>query len=167
MFSIKKRLKQIEVAKQQLEKEKQELLFIKNQLEETTPKIDISNVYIWEEQEVCSIVKLEIKKLKPNTLEEEKAGTVRYLSTLTDIFTNNIIFKKESTETIKEVQWIIKENYEEDFVGGYYAFLSPLSESDKNILAYTDKKVPLYILQQLYYRLNKIDISDYILKKEK
>ena len=37
-------IKKIEKAKQQLEVEKQELLFIKEQLEDSTPKVDISKI---------------------------------------------------------------------------------------------------------------------------
>mgnify|MGYP003469152936 CR=1 FL=1 len=31
-----------------------------------------------------------------------------------------------------------------------------------NLLAYLDKKVPLYVLQNLYYKLNNIDINSKI-----
>ena len=30
-----------------------------------------------------------------------------------------------------------------------------------------ESEVPLYVLQQLYYKLNNVDINAYILKKEK
>ena len=47
----------------------------------------------------------------------------------------------------------------------YYAYFYPIYEADRNILAYTNRLVPLYVLQQLYYRLNKIYVDAKILKK--
>lgn len=42
-----------------------------------------------------------------------------------------------------------------------------LYRADKNLLAYTDKKVPLYVIQQLYYKLNNVDVKTYVLKTGK
>lgn len=100
MFKNKKRLKELEDTRLELEKEKQELLFIKEQLDNTMPKIDISNVYVWYDNDIYS-----------------------------------------------------------------YAYLSPIYAVDRNILAYTDKMVPMYVLQQLYYKLNNVDVNAKILKK--
>lgn len=143
------------------ENKKQELLFIKEQLDDSTPKIDISNVYVWKTQHLYSIVKLEIKKIHGITFLGKEADG--YQSTLIDIFSNNIIYQKNS---IKPIQ---KEEYFSDNVleNTHHAFLLPLHEVDKNILAYANKKVPLYVLQQLYYKLNNVDINAYVLKKEK
>lgn len=83
-------------------------------------------------------------------------------STLTDIFTNEIIYKKCATKLITSKQWV---NHGNSYIEGYYAFLTPIYKVDKNILAYTDKKVPLYVLQQLYYKLNNVEVTAYVLKK--
>lgn len=94
MFKTKKELKQLEEARKQLENEKQELLFIKEQLENSTPKVDISNVYIWKDKDLYSIVKLNVTKYRGYNwggLGKEVDG---YHSTLTDIFTNEVIFEK-------------------------------------------------------------------------
>ena len=69
--------------------------------------------------------------------------------------------KKTSTEKINNKQYM-RENTLKD---SYYAYFYPIYEADRNILAYTNRLVPLYVLQQLYYRLNKIYVDAKILKK--
>lgn len=162
MFANKKKLKEIEEMKQELEREKQELLFIKEQLEDSMPKIDISNVYVWEDKGVYSIVKLDIQKIRGvnKFFMMEVDG---YGSTLIDVFSNNVIYQKDSMSKIRREENILGETIGE----GYTAYLIPICEVDKNLLAYTDKKVPLYVLQQLYYKLNNVDVNAYTLKKEK
>lgn len=163
MFGKRKILKQIETEKQQLEAIKQELLFIKENLEDTTPKIDISDLYIWNENGLYSIVKLNVENFRGATwggLGRERNG---FKSTLVDIFTNQTIYIKQSLELINSKQWVNRGNSVED---GYYAYLTPIYKFDNNILAYADKKVPLYVLQQLYYKLNDVNINAYVLKKE-
>ena len=64
----------------------------------------------------------------------------------------------------EECKQYIRGNSLED---GYFAYFYPIHEVDRNLLAYINKQVPLYILQQLYYRLNRIDVNAKILKKEK
>lgn len=163
MFGNKKILKQIEEAKQQLEAEKQELLFIKEQLEDSTPKVDISNIYVWQDKGLYSIVRLNVQKIHGKTWGGIGKETDGYLSTLTDIFTNNIVYQKSATEKINRKQYISGKTLDE----GYYAYFIPLHDIDRNLLAYANKKVPLYVLQQLYYRLNNVDVNAYVLKKEK
>lgn len=156
MFRNKKRL-------QEIEKEKQELLFIKQQLEDITPKVDISNIYVWQAKGIYNIVKLDIQRIRGIGAFTGGKEVDGYESTLVDIFSNNVIYQKVSMEKIKRVEYIAGERREK----GYEAILMPLHEIDKNILAYTDKKVPLYVLQQLYYKINNIDINTYTLKREK
>ena len=164
MFGNKKRLEQleqIETARKQLELEKQELLFIKEQLENSTPKVDVSDMYVWKDKGLCSIVRLDVKKFRGRNwggIGQEVDG---YLSTLTDIFSGNIVYQRSATEIIQRKQYIRGKNFGE----GYDAYLLPLHEVDNNLLAYIDKKVPLYVLQQLYYRLNNVDVKEYVLKK--
>lgn len=154
MFGNKKKLKQIKAEKQKLEELKAELLFIKKNLEDTTPKIDSSDLYVWRENGLSSIVKLTIKNFRgKNGYGIEKDG---YESTLTDIFTNKIIYTKRSIELITPVQ----------LVNGHYAYLTPIYRFDNNILAYSDKMVPMYVLQQLYYELNGVNISEHLQKQK-
>ena len=162
MFKNKKILKEIQDEKEHLEKIKEELLFIKNQLEDTTPKIDISELYVWEENGLYSIVKLDVKNIRGRAyfgLGLEENG---FETTLIDIFTNNIVYHRCAIERIKSKQWV---NYGSSTEDGYYAYLYPLHKVDNNILAYTNKMVPLYVLQQLYYKLNNVDVNAHILKK--
>ena len=155
MFKNKKEI-------QKLEKLKEELLFITNNLETTTPKIDISNVYIWEENGLYSIVKLNIENIRGatwNGLGRVKDG---YKSTLTDIFTNQIIYTKKSVNLISQEQWIMSSD---ENTPGHFAYLFPIYKLEPDILAYADKQVPLYALQQLYYKLNNVNLNNKILKK--
>ncbi|MBQ3020689.1 MAG: hypothetical protein IJD92_00515 [Bacilli bacterium] len=155
----RKKLQDIETARKKLEEEKQELLFIKEYLEDKSPKIDISNIYVWEDAGVYSIVQLEVQKIRgKDWIGIETDG---YLSTLIDIFTNNVVYQKSNLEKIKRKEFISGEN----LYDGYYAHLISLYEVDRNLLAYADKKVPLYVLQKLYYRLNNVDLKSYALKK--
>ena len=164
MFGNKKRLQQleqIEQSRKQLESEKQELLFIKEQLENSTPKVDVSNIYVWKDKGLCSIVRLDVEKFRGRNWGGIGQVVDGYLSTLTDIFSGNIIYQRSATEIIQRKQYIRGKT----LADGYDAYLLPLHEVDNNLLAYTDKKVPLYVLQQLYYRLNNVDVKKYVLKK--
>lgn len=87
-----------------------------------------------------------------------------YSSTLTDIFTNEVIYQKNSANMIERREKKINYKNPSD---SYYAKFFPLFGADKNLLAYTDKKVPLYVIQQLYYRLNNVDVNAPVLKKIK
>lgn len=163
MFGCKKVLKEIEESKRQLEAEKQELLFIKKQLEDSTPKVDISNIYVWKDNDLYSIVRLDIKKIHSKKLGGNGVKTDGYLFTLIDIFTDDIVYQKISTEKITRKQYILGKTLDE----GHYGYFIPLYDVDRNLLAYVNKKVPLYVLQQLYYRLNNVDVNAYVLKKKK
>ena len=146
--------------KQDINALKQELEFIKNQLEETSPKIDITNVYVFEKNGIYSFVRLQVEKIEGlwlNTFQVEG-----YLSTLTDIFSNQIIFEKCARNHIDKKEIIIDNNQTIS-----WASIKPIYEIEHNLLAYIDKKVPQYVLQQLYYKLNNIDLNCPILKKTK
>ena len=138
-------------------------MFIKEQLEDSTPKIDVSNIYVWKDKDLWSIVRLDVEKFRGRNwggIGQEVDG---YLSTLTDIFSDRIIYQRSSTEIVQRKQFIRGKTLEEN----YYAYLLPLHEVDKNLLAYVDKKVPLYVLQQLYYKLNNVDVNEYVLTRKK
>ena len=94
MFKKKKelKLKKIEKAIQELEKQKQELLFIREQLTSSTPKVDISNLYVWKDKNLCSIVRLDIKKISGINWGGKGVEVDGYQSTLTDVFTNDIVY---------------------------------------------------------------------------
>ena len=168
MFRNKKILEQIELEKnkllsikEEIEKEKQQLLFIKEQLDNTTPKVDISDIYVWEDGGLYSIVRLEVYKFRGKDYYGNDADG--YKSTLIDIFTNNVVYQKSSADLIKRREPIFSKGY--NYL--YYAKFFPLHGADKNLLAYTNKKVPLYVIQQLYYKLNNIDVNANVLKKQK
>jgi len=162
MFGIKKRLKEIEEAKYQLEKEKNELLFIKNELNDSTPKIDVSNIYVWHDKGIYNIVRLNINEVHGRNLGGYGKMVNGYHSTLTDIFTNNIVYEKCSQDKISNKELVSERNLNQE---SYYAYLFPIHDIDRDLLAYTDKKVPLYVLQQLYYRMNNVDVNSYVLTK--
>ena len=88
MFKSKKILKQIEKQKQELEFEKQQLLFIKQQLEDSTPKIDIRDVYVFEKKGIYSLVRLYEKNIQGNCLGGAGILVNGYQSTLVDLFSN-------------------------------------------------------------------------------
>lgn len=152
MFESKKKL-------QRIEREKQELLFIKQQLEDSTPKIDISNVYVWKYYDVYSIVRLDVQPFRGINFWGKEVDA--YQSTLIDIFSSRIVYQKKSMDTIQQNEWVSGTTWKD----GSFAELLPLHKCDRSILAYADKKVPVYVLQQLYYRLNHVDVKPYMLKK--
>lgn len=165
MFRFKKQMKKLEELKQELIKEKNELSFIKNELNKLQPAIDITNVYIWYDPYIgtYNIVRYDIR----NTIVKDIGYisyklTEGYESTLIDIFNNNILYHKLSVSKIKYNEFVSNDKNHKP----HEAYLIPLHKFDKNILAYVDNKVPLYVLQQLYYRLNKVDVKTYALKKE-
>jgi len=95
MFESQKSLKAIERARQEIEKEKQlllqekeELLFIKNQLEDTTPKIDISNVYVFKEYIIIRV------SVAPSNRTIEPIGKISFIIHLY----NKYIIKRKKQE---------------------------------------------------------------------
>lgn len=164
MFKNKKLLKEIEIQKQELEYEKQQLLFIKQQLEESSPKVDITDVYIFEKKGIYSLVKLHIKNIVGNCLGGAGILVNGYQSTLVDLFSNEIVFEKCSVNHISEDEIVKPDGFMEE---KYHVYIYPLYKFDHNLLAYPDKKVPLYVLQQLYYNINNVNLNSPVLKKQK
>lgn len=157
---IEQTLEEIKAEKALLIKEKEELLNIKQMMENTQnpDRIDISDVYVWRFDGIYSLVRLkEEKKPGTNAFGAEVEG---YESTLTDIFTNKIIYKKFSTNKI-DVHEIVEIKDGQTF----QAFFKSIYYYDRNLLVYVDKKVPKYVLHQLYYKLNNIDISELVINK--
>ena len=133
MFESKKRLKQIEEEKQQLEAtrqqlekmkqqieiEKQELIFIKEQLEDSTPKVDISDLYIWKDKGISSIVRLEVEKIDGQNYRGRNVSG--YQSTLIDIFTGKIVYQKNSTRMMEKKEVMLGNN----LTNTYYSYFYP------------------------------------------
>ena len=74
-----------------------------------------------------------------------------------------VIYQRSATETIQRKEYISGKTLRD----GYYAFLIPLHEVDNNLLAYTNKQIPIYILQQLYYKLNNVNVNALTLTQKK
>ena len=152
MFGKSKNQKEIE----KLRKEKEELLMIKEMLEDKSPKVDVSDVYVWEYNGISYLVRCYVKTMVGNALGG--VGPIRngFESTLIDIFSEQLVYKKCSTQLIKEKELV------KDVYGKYTdkcASFRHILEVDKSLLVYADKRVPKYVLQQDYYLLNNIDIT--------
>lgn len=152
MFGINKIQKQIK----KLQEEKEELLRLKEIMEGTSPKIDITYVYVFEENGFNYIVKSCATKIRARLLNGKGPMADGYESTLVDVLTNKVIYKKTSRSLINKTEKIFEDD---TFTKFHYAYLTPICEKEPDLLAYIDKKVPLYVLQRLYYKLNNIDLS--------
>lgn len=168
MFKFRRQKNELELKKEELEKLKQDLMkeinelsFIKNELNKTQPVIDITNVYIWYDDEIgiYNIVRYDVRPIVAKNIFDKLANG--YESTLVDIFSNNILYHKLSMTRINYKESVLDDKSYKT----HNAYLIPISKVDKNVLAFVDNKVPLYVLQQLYYKLNKVDVKAYILKK--
>lgn len=164
MFKNKKLLKQIEEERKKLNEEKEELLRLKEIMTSSYPKIDITYVYVCEENGMYYIGKLYEKKIRARLLGGKGPMSDGYEATLLDIFNKNVIFTKASRERVGRKVCIFEDDTLRNF---HYIYLTPISEIEPNLLAYFDKKVPLYVLQNLYYKLNNIDLSSKIFNEPK
>lgn len=161
MFNNKKRLQEIENAKKELEYQKQELQFIKDQMTDTSPKVDITCVHVVKKHGIEYLAKLFIESCTgKNGLGVTVSG---YKSTLVDIFSNQVIHEKTSIYHLQreEEVFIDSRNCRES----YFITCTPICEVIPELLAYPDKQVPKYVLQQAYYRLNNVNVNSKILSK--
>lgn len=164
MFKNKKILKQIEEERRKLNEEKEELLKLQEIMTYSYPKIDITYVYVCEENGIYHIGKLYEEKIRGRLYGGKGPMSDGFEATLVDIFNQNIIFKKGSKDRIGRKVCI----FDDDTLRNcHYVYLIPICEIEPNLLAYLDKKVPLYILQKLYYKLNNIDINSSLFDKHK
>ncbi|MBE6152082.1 MAG: hypothetical protein E7165_02055 [Firmicutes bacterium] len=161
MFKRKKELKQIQQEKEQLEQIKEQLIFIQQELNDNSPRIDIDNVYVWEAKGIYHFVNLHIHKIQGKTWNGLGPVRTGYHSILTDIFTDRIIHEKESLDLICEKEFVKSKNYKSS---NYFAYFYPIYELNHNLLGYADKKVPLYILRQLYFDVNEINMKSKVLQ---
>lgn len=153
------KLEQIIEEKEALKKEREQLAKIQEIMKNTNniETIDISNVYVWRKKNIYYLVDLkEEKAIEKGNSEMEYHG---YKITLTDIFSEKIIYEKFSSYKIERMQEVVE-------LGEVFnTYLTPICEREHDLLVYADKKVPKYILLQLYYNLNNIDLTEPTLKK--
>ena len=162
MFGSKRRI--IEEKLKQIEREKQELLKIKEILEDNYPKIDIKDLYVFSVDDISYIVRMQVDK-KPG-IDYFQNKIMGNHSKLIDVFSNKIIYEKFSYHLIDREEYIgnCKQEY---YFNDDYAYLKPILEVEKNLLSYTNGFVPTYILMNLYYKLNNVDINSSLLIKKK
>lgn len=164
MFGCKRRKEQLHELNEQrqlLEQEKNELLKLKEIMEGNYPKIDITYVYVFEEQNINYLVMYRADKIKGRLLNGKGPIADGYDSKLIDIFTNKVIYHKCSKNLITRTEKVFEDSEYKKF---HYANLIPICEKEPNLLAYIDKQVPLYVLQRVYYKLNNVELSSPIFK---
>lgn len=163
MFKNKKRLQAIEDAKKELEQQKTELQFIKDQMTDISPKIDITCTHVVEKQGIKYLANAFCDRCTgKNGLGINVKG---YDSTLVDIFSNQVIYKKVSIYPLQRKEEVIIKN--SDYKETYLITCTPVCEVLPELLAYPDKQVPEYVLKQAYYKLNNVNVNSKILRKEK
>ena len=158
---------QIDLVKklEQIKQEKEELEKIKEILEDTNPKIDISNVYVLEKKGIYYLVYKQVQPIVGRSLSGIGPLSKGYSSKLIDIFDNQIVYEKSSIRELEKKELL--QEIPGDRSTYYYIYIIPIIELEPNLLVYIDKKVPLYVLIQLYYKLNKVNVNAKVLKKEK
>ena len=82
-----------------------------------------------------------------------------------DIFSKQIIYEEFNEGILKEDFHIGKYNKCNSKNNDYIAKLIPILEVEPNLLAYSDRNVPIYILERLNYKINNIDVKAPILQK--
>lgn len=162
MFKNKKVLKSIEAKLKELEYEKKQLMIIKSQLEDISPKIDISDVYVFEKKGIYSLVKLKVENIQGYNFSGYGKLVNGYKTTLIDLFNNEVVYQKQSIDKMNEKEYISRETIYDD---SYFVYFYSIYKFAPYLLAYPDKKVPLYVLQQLYYNLNDVNLDYNILEK--
>lgn len=146
-IKLKNRQKELELIKESIIKEKEELEAIKILLEDKTKKIDISNMYVFSYGGISYIITLELND--------------NDLFMLRDIFNKQVLFKIFRSEMGNghEVYMGLNKRYNgEDF----YGTLVPIIEKTPDFLIYTNRQVPIYVLQQYLYKLNNLDVRNYV-----
>ena len=139
--------------KSKLQKEKQELLRLKRIMENNYPKIDITNVYVFKEYDINHIVKADIKRILKNFYELE----------MTDILSGEVVFRKCSKDPNRLIKRKVQVYDDKLCHKSHFAYIYPIQAKERDLLAFTDNEVPLYVLQKLYYKLNKVNIQNPIL----
>lgn len=147
-----------------IEKEKQELLRLKEILEDNYPKIDLKDIYVLTVDDINYIVRMQVEeKIGVDYFKNREIG--KY-SKLIDIFSNKIVYEKFSYNLIDREEYVGNRK-DKFYIKNNYIYLKPIIEVDKNLLAYTNGLIPTYVLIKLYYKLNNIDTTSSILTKKK
>lgn len=153
------KLEQIIEEKEALQKEREQLLKIQEMMKNTNniETIDISNVYVWRKNNVYYLFELKEEKTTQKGVSNVEINV--YKITLTDIFSEKIIYENFSSYKIERMQEVVE-------LGEVFnTYLTPICEREHDLLIYADKKVPKYVLLQLYYNLNGIDLTSTAFKK--
>lgn len=130
--------------------EKEELMKIREILTNKDNLINITNVYVFENEGFKYIV----------DLKETKLGTLNNAvkTEFYDVFSKN----KLHLELGKYIEQI--KNYG---INEYSGKVTKIEIVEPALLAYPNKLVPSYVLQQIYYQINSIDLNAPVLKKIK
>ncbi len=149
-IKLKKRQKELEIIKNEIIKAKNELEAIKQLLEEKCEKIDISNIYVFSYGGIFYLVYIN----KVDSIYNE----------VIDIFNNQILFNyfRHDIERRQRINMEYNERYNGEDT---YATLVPILEDNPDLLIYVDRQVPEYVLQQYLYKLNNINIANYVKSK--
>ena len=149
-IKLKKRQKELEIIKESIIKEKEELEAIKQILESKTPKVDISDIYVFTYGGISYLGRLE-------SIDDA-------FYEIKDIFNNQVIFNFFKNCSIPGNK--IYMEYNERYNGeDLYATLVPIIEKTPDFLIYFNRQVPEYILEQYLYRINNLDVRNYVKSK--
>ena len=172
MFKNKKRLLEVELEQQKAEirrekaeisREKAELQFIKEQLEDTSPKVDITYVHVFQKYGINYLATLYIEPISgTNWMNQPTKG---YHSYLVDIFSNEVLFDQNNINPLHRKETIYANPLHSS--ESYDITCTPICEVVPELLAYPNKQVPAYVLQQVYYKLNSVNVNSKTLRKEK
>lgn len=147
-----------------IQREKEELLEIKRMLEDSSEKINITNVFLFNRKGNYNFVELKVEKINGPTSRSKGRIVDGYHSELIDIFSRVIVYEKRNVYPIQ-----FEETISDRYGVCYIAYLTPIILVDKNLLKYVDNMVPKIELQRLFYKINKVDLTNDVktLKKDK
>lgn len=140
--------------------EKELLSHIKKNLDDNSPKIDISNVCVLFKDDVYYIV-----KRYDEIITSFFGNNEGYKTTFIDIFSNNIVYEWKNKRKMNQTAIAKVGEFGCTHVCEIKVF--SLENCERGVLAFPDKKVPLYVLEQIYYNINGVDLSAPILRKKK
>lgn len=164
MFGRKKQLKKIEDEKQRLLLLKEQLSHIKEYLDDNSPRVDISNVCVLFKDDVYYIVKRYDENITGMCASVGR-NIQGYKTTFIDIFSNNIVYEWKNQRKMNQTALVGVGEFGCTHVCEVRIF--SLENCERGVLAFPDKKVPLYVLEQIYYNINGVNLSAPILRKKK
>ena len=129
-----------------IRKEKEELIKLKNLLYNDNKTINITNVYVYEpdNENIKYIVKLVERNFRSP------------MTVLCDIFSNNELYEEMNNISNIKIRGISK----------CWGKITPIYKYEPALLAYPEKLVPEYVLREIYYNINNIDLNAPILRKK-